>query len=230
MTVLNVFWSVTVLFLCAGGWGCGTASAWMTPESCPSQRSMPSRRRGARKGDLGTCASIILALLCSLFISLTFIPLAVAKFLPAKHIAFVGDKTRKHKLRDRYMKTVGWSVRHPFVVGFVIAPVLMAAAFFHLNIRTTRPKRRTCRISRFNTSSPRTITTRRSSATYVGPVEKYLLANKEKMKIKDVSTWYNNNSASHWVSFEKEQSHSGTTEGYSQGDGERPAGNSGRRH
>ena len=74
--------------------------------------------------DTGT--SIILALLCSLFISLTLIPLAVAKFLPAKHIAYAGDKSRTHKLRDRYMKTVGWSVRHPFVVGFVIAPALVA--------------------------------------------------------------------------------------------------------
>ena len=44
--------------------------------------------------DTGT--SIILALLCSLFISLTLIPLAVAKFLPAKHIAFAGDKIAKH--------------------------------------------------------------------------------------------------------------------------------------
>ena len=32
------------------------------------------------------------------------------------------DKTRKHRLRDGYMKTVGWSVRHPFSVGFVIVP------------------------------------------------------------------------------------------------------------
>ena len=154
--------------------------------------------------DTGT--SIILALLCSLFISLTLIPLAVAKFLPAKHIAFAGDKTRKHTLRNRYMKTVGWSVRHPFVVGFVIAPTLMAVAFFNLKkIPDNSPEAQDLQDLTIQYEFSENYHYAKIERDYVGPVEKYLLANMEKMKIKDVSTWYNNNSAFTRVSFDKEK-------------------------
>ena len=81
--------------------------------------------------DCGT--SIIIALLCSLFISLTLIPLAVAKFLPAIHIEFLAGKTRQHRLRDVYLKGVSWSLRHPFLVGFVVVPAIMALSFTQLH-------------------------------------------------------------------------------------------------
>lgn len=154
--------------------------------------------------DTGT--SIILALLCSLFISLTLIPLAVAKFLPAKHIAFVGDKTRKHSLRDRYMKTVGWSVRHPFVVGFVIVPAMLAGAFMNLKkIPDNSPEAQDLQDLTIQYEFSENYHYAKIERDYVGPVEKYLLANKERLKIKDVSTWFNNNSAHTQVSFDKER-------------------------
>ena len=179
--------------------------------------------------DTGT--SIILALLCSLFISLTLIPLAVAKFLPAKHIAFAGDKIRTHKLRDRYMKTVGWSVRHPFVVGFVIAPALVAIAFVNLKkIPDNSPEAQDLQDLTIQYEFSENYHYAKIERDYVNPVEKYLLANKEKMKIKDVSTWYNNNSAFTRVSFDKDKVTLEQLKDHPQGYGGGPSGHSGRRH
>lgn len=153
-----------------------------------------------------TGASIILALLCSLFISLTLIPLAVAKFLPAKHIAFVGDKNRTRKLRHRYMKTVGWSVQHPFVVGFVIAPCLVALAFTQMKkIPDNSPEAQDLQDLTIQYEFSENFHYAKIERDFVAPVEKYLLASKDKLKIKDVSTWYNNNSAHTEVSFDKER-------------------------
>ena len=143
--------------------------------------------------DTGT--SIILALLCSLFISLTLIPLAVAKFLPAKHIAYAGDKSRTHKLRNRYMKTVGWSVRHPFVVGFVIAPALVAIAFVNLKkIPDNSPEAQDLQDLTIQYEF-QNYHYAKIERDFVNPVEKFLLRIWRRLKIKDVSTWYNNNSA-----------------------------------
>jgi HAE1 family hydrophobic/amphiphilic exporter-1 len=127
-----------------------------------------------------TGASIILALLCSLFISLTLIPLAVAKFLPAKHIEFVGDGDRKHKLRDGYMRTVGWSVRHPFVVGFLLVPALLAVAFTQMGkVPDNSPEAQDLQDLNIQYEFSENYHYVKIEDDFVKPVEQYLLANKE---------------------------------------------------
>lgn len=154
--------------------------------------------------DTGT--SIILALLCSLFISLTLIPLAVAKFLPEKHIAFVGDKTRRHKLRDNYMKAVGWSLRHPFIVGFLIVPALLAGAISQFGkIPDNSPEAQDLQDLTIQYDFSENYHYAKIERDYVNPVEKYLLAGRDRFKIKDVATWYGNNRAFTRVSFDKEK-------------------------
>jgi hydrophobic/amphiphilic exporter-1 (mainly G- bacteria), HAE1 family len=154
--------------------------------------------------DTGT--SIILALLCSLFISLTLIPLAVAKFLPAKHIEFVGDTSRKHKLRDWYMRTVGWSVRHPFLMGFIIVPVLLAGAITQMGkIPDNSPEAQDLQDLNIQYEFSENYHYVKIAEDYVKPVEKYLLGNKERFKIKDVTSWYGNNSANTRVAFDKDK-------------------------
>ena len=61
-------------------------------------------------------------------------------------------------------------------------------------------------------------------------MEKYLLANKDKLKIKDVSTWYNNNNARTEVSFDKERVTLEELKDIRKDDGERSACNCRRRH
>jgi hydrophobic/amphiphilic exporter-1 (mainly G- bacteria), HAE1 family len=150
--------------------------------------------------------SIIIALLCSLFISLTLIPLAVAKFLPAKHIAFVADKTRKHRLRDAYMKSVTWSLRHPFAVGFVLVPLILAASFTQLKkIPDNSPEAQDLRDLTIQYDFSENYHYAKIERDYINPVEKFLFANKERFKIKDVASWFSNNSGHTEVSFDKER-------------------------
>jgi HAE1 family hydrophobic/amphiphilic exporter-1 len=154
--------------------------------------------------DTGT--SIIIALLCSLFISVTLIPLAVAKFLPARHIAAAADKTRKHRLRDAYMKSVGWSLRHPFAVGFVMVPLLMAVAFSRMGkIPDNSPEAQDLQDLTIQYEFSENFHYVKIEQDYVNPVEKFLLANKQRFKIKDVATWYGNNNAHTQVAFDKEK-------------------------
>ena len=104
------------------------------------------------------------------------------------------------------MKTVGWSVRHPFVVGFVIAPALVAVAFVNLKkIPDNSPEAQDLQDLTIQYEFSENYHYAKIERDFVNPVEKYLLANMEKMKIKDVSTWYNNNSAFTRVSFDKDK-------------------------
>lgn len=154
--------------------------------------------------DTGT--SIIIALLCSLFISLTLIPLAVAKFLPAKHIEFAADKTRRHRLREWYLKSVNWSLRHPFAVGFVLVPAIMAMSFAQLKkVPDNSPEAQDLQDLTIQYDFSENFHYAKIERDYVDPVEKFLLNNKERFKIKDVASWYNNNSARTEISFDKER-------------------------
>ena len=151
-------------------------------------------------------ASIIIALLCSLFISLTLIPLAVAKFLPAKHIAFLTAAGRKHRVRDAYMKSVRWSLRHPFAVGFAIIPAILFLSFTQLKkIPDNSAEAQDLQDLTIQYDFSENYHYLKIERDYVNPVEKFLLSNKERFKIKDVASWYNNNSARTQVSFDKER-------------------------
>jgi len=108
-----------------------------------------------------TGRSIILALLCSLFISLTLIPVAMARFLRVdlakrspwrrKFASFfepvilrVGrllfrragadedGRMRKGLVTDLYLHAVAWPLRHRFSVGLVLTPLIVAGATYVL--------------------------------------------------------------------------------------------------
>jgi HAE1 family hydrophobic/amphiphilic exporter-1 len=153
--------------------------------------------------DTGT--SIIIALLCSLFISLTLIPLAVAKFLPAKHLEFAAGHARKSKVRAGYMKTVGWSVRHPFVMGFVVVPAICVGSFMFLKkVPDNSPEAQDMRNLTIQYDFSENYHYKKIERDFVTPVEQYLLKNKDQFKIKDVATWFGNNNAYTEVAFDKE--------------------------
>jgi hydrophobic/amphiphilic exporter-1 (mainly G- bacteria), HAE1 family len=154
--------------------------------------------------DTGT--SIMIALLCSLFISLTLIPLAVAKFLPARHIEFVADKTRRHRLREWYMTAVGWALRHPFTVGFAIVPAILFVSLSQFGkIPDNSPEAQDLQDLTIQYEFSENFHYVKIEQDYVNPVEKFLLAHRDRFKIKDVATWYGNNEARTQVSFDKEK-------------------------
>jgi len=150
--------------------------------------------------------SIIIALLCSLFISLTLIPLAVAKFLPARHIELLAVRDRKKRLLDAYMKAVHWSLAHPFVMGFVIVPVIVGVSLSQYGkIQDNSPEAQDLQDLTIQYDFSENFHYLKVERDYVNPVEKYVLANKAKFKVTDIATWYGNNNAYTQVSFDKEK-------------------------
>lgn len=154
--------------------------------------------------DTGT--SIIIALLCSLFISLTLIPLAVGRFIPKKHIAFAADTTRSHRLRERYVKSVSWCLQHPVLVGFILVPAIIGVSFAQLGkIPDNSAEAQDLQDLTIQYDFSENFHYLKVEQDYVNPVEKYLLANKDKFKIKDVTSFYGNNEANTRVYFDKER-------------------------
>ena len=128
------------------------------------------------------------------------------------------------------MKTVGWSVRHPFIVGFVIVPALLAIAFMNLKkIPDNSPEAQDLQDLTIQYEFSENYHYAKIEDDFVKPVEKYLLANKEKFKIKDVTTWYGNNSAHTQVAFDKEQVTLEELKKIREGHGQGSAGDSRRR-
>ncbi|HYO81205.1 MAG TPA: efflux RND transporter permease subunit [Bryobacteraceae bacterium] len=153
-----------------------------------------------------TGGSIILSLLCSLFISLTLIPLAVGRFLPAKHITYAAGQAKRHRVRDRYVRTVSWSLRHPFLVGFLIVPALMAATVWQMGrVPDNSPEAQDLQDLTIQYDFSENYHYARIEKDYVNPIERFLLKNKERFKIKDVSSDFSNNEASTRVYFDKER-------------------------
>jgi HAE1 family hydrophobic/amphiphilic exporter-1 len=154
-----------------------------------------------------TGVSVMISLACSLFISLTLIPLAVAKWLPARHLQFAKQSgERRHRVRDGYLKTVAWSLRHPFLAGFVIVPLIVGVSIHRMGkIPDNSPEAQDLQDLSINYEFSENFHYKKVEETYVNPVEQYLLNNSDKYKIENVSTWYGNNSAFTRVQFDKER-------------------------
>lgn len=166
-------------------------------------------------GDTGT--SIMLALMCSLFISLTLIPLAVAKFLKLdvssrpvweRRLAklFRRDAGEPGRFKERYIGLVAWCLRHRFVVGMLVIPAILIGSLSILKrVPDNSPDAQDLQDLAIQYEFSENYHYAKIEHDYVVPVEKYLLANREKFKIKDIYSTYNNNEAMTRVYFDKER-------------------------
>ncbi len=160
-------------------------------------------------------ASIIIALLCSLFISLTLIPLAVARLLdlevrkPPRWMTSLASRMPKHRhtVTDRYVGLMGWSLRHRYLVGFLLVPGILVGSVFHLvnNVPDNAPGAEELDDLSIQYEFSENYHYVKIEQDYVNPVEEYLLANKEDFKIDQISSWYGNNQASTRIYFDKER-------------------------
>ncbi|PYV04924.1 MAG: hypothetical protein DMG10_06470 [Acidobacteria bacterium] len=189
--------------------------------------------------DTGT--SIIIALLCSLFISLTLIPLGVGKLLridvreksrwqvlaqaslgprirrvfarlPGLHRG--GSQTgmdapspaREQRIMDRYVLMVDWCLRHRFLCGLLLVPAVVGVSFFALKkVPDNSPEAQDLQNLSIQYEFSENYHYAKIEQHYVNPVEKFLLASKERFKIKDVDSFYGNNEANTRVHFDKER-------------------------
>jgi HAE1 family hydrophobic/amphiphilic exporter-1 len=166
-----------------------------------------------------TAASIIIALLCSLFISLTLIPLAVAKFLPthtgtqpwldswlARHFPRLAPDPSRRRFRAAYLSAVSWSLQHRFLVGFILVPAIVGGSLMQLRrIPDNSPEAQELQDLTIQYEFSENYHYVKIEEDYVNRVERFLLANRERFRVKDISSWYGNNEANTRVFFDKDR-------------------------
>ena len=174
--------------------------------------------------------SIIFALCCSLFISLTLIPLALARFLdidvkrrsrfeaaladalaaPVRLAAGIfrggarGEREQTNLTR-KYIAWVSWHLRWPKLTGLLMTPAVVAGAAYLLVevVPDTTPDAQELSELRINYDFSENYHYAKIEADYVRPVEAFLLGNRDAFKIKSTMTTYSNNEASTRVYFDK---------------------------
>ncbi|HEU0141219.1 MAG TPA: efflux RND transporter permease subunit [Bryobacteraceae bacterium] len=179
--------------------------------------------------DTGT--SIMIALLCSLFISLTLIPLGMARTLNVdiskrsrfdewlyRHVAPLGrrlvrrraspapDDAKGGSVVELYLRMMAFPLKHKFLVGFVLIPAVFAVSLIVLKkVPDNSPEAQDLQDLAIQYNFTENYHYAKIERDFVAPVERYLLRNREKFKIKDVSSNFGNNNAFSQVYFDKDR-------------------------
>ena len=161
--------------------------------------------------------SIIFALLCSLFISLTLIPLAAARVL--RHRRSQGPQHAETKSRPwdpftqralasipaawrspsslmtRYLGVVGWHLDRRYLVGLVVVPAVLGAAAWALVeiVPDNSPDAQAISALRIEYEFSENYHYAKIEQDFVNPVEDYLHANADQLRLKSTSSSYGNN-------------------------------------
>jgi hydrophobic/amphiphilic exporter-1 (mainly G- bacteria), HAE1 family len=152
-------------------------------------------------GEVGM--SVIFALLCSLFISLTLIP-SISARLPGGRSP--GAERANQAFTAAYLDWVDWPLRHRFLTGFVLIPGLIAGSFYLLanKVPDNTPDAQEMGALMLQYEFSENFHYAKIEREYVGPVEEFLEANRQRFKIRDYLTRYSNNSAWTRVYFDKD--------------------------
>ncbi len=169
-------------------------------------------------GHTGT--AIIITLFCSLFISLTFIPLGVARLIKI-------DVTKKSWLDkllwtwksrrsragadtgprfiDRYSRLMEWTLSHRKVVALVSLALVVVSFQVLGNLPDSSPEAQERRELMIDYDFSESYHYAKIEGDYVDRVEEFLFANRERFKIKDVYSWYSNNEANTRLYFDTDR-------------------------
>ena len=165
--------------------------------------------------------SIVFALLCSLFISLTLIPLVAAKTLRPSGASGDGpgrtapdgrlpaarailSKVRDQRGRQtriqfgaRYLRLVRWNLDRRYQVGLVAVPAVLTAAYWVLInvVPDNSPDAVTVSSVRIDYDFSENYHYAKIEQDFVIPVEEYLHANADALKLRSTSSAYGNSSA-----------------------------------
>ncbi len=150
--------------------------------------------------------AIIVALLCSLFVSLTVIPLMTARLGRFTRFFTIGSQSASGNgpITEAYLHAVRWPLRRRFLTGFVLAPgLVMASAFVLKNVvpDNTPDAQEGMRID-IQYEFSENFHYVKIENDYVDPIEQFLAKNKERFKISDYMSQYSNNSARSMVFFD----------------------------
>ena len=136
---------------------------------------------------LGEVATTICsAVLCSLLISLTFIPLAAARYVPAKPMAPGFLET---KLIPKYRGFLAWTLEHRLVTLLVLV-ILASSAYIPISKieKSSEPKEQKLFVQVFLTSQDPT--TKEKMEERVNRVEDWIWPQKETLGFQSLYSWY----------------------------------------
>lgn len=163
-----------------------------------------------------TGAAIIYALLCSLFISLTLIPLAMGRFLkmdPGARPRWEGwlgrywapVSSRMGSITEYYLTLVAWPLNHRLLVGIAIVPLcVVGSAWLLMNkVPDNSPEAEELGSLEIQYEFSENYHYAKIEQDYVGPVERFLLGNRGRFKITEVFSRYSNDDAFTEVYFDK---------------------------
>lgn len=162
--------------------------------------------------------SIVFALLCSLFISLTLIPLAAARLFRSAEARgaasaeravrwitaaprYVYGKLRgaresdaSRPLAERYLHLVDWTLDHRYMVALAIVPAILGASIWALVdlVPDNSPNATTVSSVRIEYEFSENYHYAKIERDFVTPVEEYLHANAAEFKVKSTSSGYGN--------------------------------------
>ena len=152
--------------------------------------------------------AIITALLCSLFVSLTVMPLVAARFGRFRgFFAGGGHSTGRGPVTEAYLTAVRWPLRHRYLTGFILSPALIGLSLVVLiNFvpDTTADAQDGMRLN-LQYDFSENYHYAKIERDYVGPVEEFLAENSERFKIANYMTRYGNNSARTFVFFDPDR-------------------------
>ena len=149
--------------------------------------------------------AIIIALLCSLFVSLTVIPLMTARLGRfSRYFSVAQSVSGKGPITEFYLSAVRWPLRRRFLTGFVLAPGLVIASGFVLAkfVPDNTPDAQEGMRIDIQYDFSENFHYVKIENDYVAPVEEFLAKNKERFKIADYMSRYANNSAHSMVFFD----------------------------
>jgi len=175
-----------------------------------------------------TGVAIMITLLCSLFISLTLIPLGTVRFLKAKQqdewlatkltsmARFLFKWRRKPTAEGgrplgktiivKYLAMMTWTLKHRYVVGLIVVPVVVAVSFYVLGqLPESSFEAEEMEDLQISYDFTENYHYQKIEEDFVDPVEQFLFRNKDDFMIKDVYSYYGNNGANTSIYFETEE-------------------------
>jgi hydrophobic/amphiphilic exporter-1 (mainly G- bacteria), HAE1 family len=168
-----------------------------------------------------TGVAIMITLFCSLFISLTLIPMGAARLVSSSAIRS-GDRLdrwmegwraqRRHRdaapsgVVERYLRVMSWTMRHRYLVGLVIVPVVVVASFAVLmrlpDSSFDALEMRDVQIQYEFTENYHYL---KIEQDFVNPVERFILDHREDFRVRDVYSVYGNNYATSRLYFDMDR-------------------------
>ncbi|HSR69591.1 MAG TPA: efflux RND transporter permease subunit [Acidobacteriota bacterium] len=155
--------------------------------------------------------AIMITLLCSLFVSLTLIPMGLARFFrlrlssEAESARKGAGKTWVDKIRDRYAKLLDWTLRHPVWTVSAIIVILLATFYPASQLRDTSIDAQDMRDLMVEYEFSENYHYQKIESDYVEPVERFLLGNRDKFGIENVYSFYTNNAANTRIYFDEDK-------------------------